>query len=448
MTVRKKKKKPLYLSTVFLCSAICCAMVSFFGPFSWKIYSIEGLVYFFAVEGVFYVGLLCGRNLILRERDVKPTGKRERPSSQSFALLLSAVSILSILCCLYLLISFRTFYGSSYQFGEASYEFADEGRGLFEKICTVLMQFGMASYLLGLSCGCNQQGMRKLISIVGFWTTAAYYTVGGSRFTLVVGLIVFLVANRREAITSFRKVGEYAKGGFSKILAISLALVVVCAIGVITNTRMNVEARAPQNHYEFVLGDSPLKEEWTPLASAMGTLGNAAFSLFDYVGESPFVFSKYYNDFMPDKVYWAENSLRAVGQFLRPLGIDAIHSQSSIYSEIGGGTGKYSGFVYVLMVDFGVLLAPFVAFLVGFSFSKVERHRGSSPLMAALYPCVVTAVVFAPIYYFYVGRLDFVVFGILVLQVFWVPLCKEADLSALRAIETNESNLDSREIFS
>lgn len=398
-------------------SAAVCTLISFFGPFAWEVYDPEALIYFFAVEGIFWLGLLCGRYFAISGKG--PKEKSCHFNRKGYAAILLAFSVLSIVACIYLLIRFRSYYGSSYQFGEASYEFAEEGRGLLDKICTVSLQFGMASYLMGLCTACNQHGLRKALSVAGFWTTALYYTASGSRFTAVVGLIVFLVANRQQSIAALQKIATRMRmrKGMQKIVVVFLAVIVVAAIGAITSTRMDTESRIPQNHYEFVPGDSPLKDSWAPFAESAGGSANAIFSLFDYIGESPFVFSAYWHFYMPEKVYWGESTLRSVGQVLRPLGIDVVQSEMSIYQEIGGGTGKYSGFVYTLIVDFGRYLTPFVAFLIGFLFSKIERHRGDSPLMGSLYPCVVASVVFAPIYYFYVGRLDFVVMGLFVLEV-------------------------------
>lgn len=413
--ISHKSRNQVGLTRLYFWSAVVCTLISFFGPFAWKIYSYEGLVYFFAVEAIFWLGLLCGSFFV-----VGTHSRRKRAeyifNQRGYAAILLMVSIVSIVACLYLLVKFRAYYGASYQFGEASYEFAEEGRGIVEKICTVFLQFGMASYLLGLYSGCNQHGLRKAISLGGFWTTSLYYTMSGSRFTIVVGLIVFVVANRRQSIRVLDAFAAHVQKGWQKLAAVLLVVVVLVALGAITSTRMSVDSRIPQNHYEFVPGDSPLKAEWVPFAEYEGSSVNAAFSIFDYIGEAPFVFSAFYDFYMPEKVYFAENTLRSIGQFLRPIGINLIHSQSSIYAEIGGGSGKYSGFAYTLIVDFGKYLAPFVAFLIGFLFSKIEKHREDGPFFAALYPCVVASVVFAPIYYFYVGRLDFVLMGLLVLE--------------------------------
>lgn len=76
---------------------------------------------------------------------------------------------------------------------------------------------------------------------------------------------------------------------------------------------------------------------------------------------------------------------------------------------------KYSGLAYSLMLNFGVYLAPFASYLIGFMFSEIESYRGHSYLCSALYPCCVAATVFAPIYFITVGRLDYVVYGILLI---------------------------------
>lgn len=427
------KKQPLPLSRIFLCSALICTAFSFLGPFAWKIYSLEGVVFFYVLEGLFWLGLVCGRFLILRDDSRRTVTSASGFNICGYAALLTMVSLASILACIYLLLRFRSYYGDTYQFGEAAYEFADEGRGLIDRLCTVFMQFGMASYLLGVVFQCNYRGARKAISILGFWTTAVYYTISGSRFPAVVGLIVFLVANRQQSLDIIHKVGNFIHRKVHKLIVITLILSVVATLGTITNTRMSVDSRLPQNHYEFIPGDSPLKESWVPIATNGNPLNNAIYSMFDYIGEAPFVFAVYFNEYTPDKIYWGESTLRAIGQFLRPLGIDIIQSQGDIYAEIGGGDGKYSGFGYTLIIDFGVYGAPLASFLFGFLFAKVERNRDRSPLLKALYPCVVTSVIFAPIYYFYIGRLDYVLLGAVLLWLLRLPFNRPSAISKVHA---------------
>ena len=323
--------------------------------------------------------------------------------------LLLAFSIASVVACIYEIASFIRYYGVSYvAFSGAYYDFAEEGRTGFDKALLFLMQFGMASYLIAKAYDERYGRLATVVLVLGFWATAAYHIIQGSRFSIVVSLIVFIGANHKKKEAKVSVLERIASARVLKVLmAIVLAGGVVFTTAQVTSGRMG--GKSASQHYEFVYGDSPVKEGFRDLANYDTNISNAFFSICDYIGEAPFVFTYYWRYFTPDDPYMGANTFRSLGQIFRNLGIKIMPSQTEIYQELGGGSGKYSGFGYAMIQDFGIILTPLFTILGGYLLSRIEVRRENSVLCKTLYPCCLAICIFAPIYYYYVGRMDFVI---------------------------------------
>jgi hypothetical protein len=133
------------------------------------------------------------------------------------------------------------------------------------------------------------------------------------------------------------------------------------------------------------------------------------------MAESPYVFSYYCKYGMPEKSCGGVLFLRPIIKILSALaGTDWYDSITSVMM-----TGKYSGCFYSIICDFGLAFSPIATYLYGLLFAKIERNKNRSRLCAALMPAVMVMCLFAPVYYFNVGRLDFTVFFVFLLS----PLC-------------------------
>lgn len=411
------------LTTLAALSAFLCALVSFLGPFDWRIYSEEGLFVFFLIEVFFIFGLAFGELIRGREASCRSSKCFVITDFQLGILLVS--SILSLICFLYLASSFLDYYGTDYELGGTFYEFNQEGRGTLGRICTVLLQLGMASFLLYIPHWNKSHHLRNLVFALGFWTTAAYYALCGSRFSLVTSAIVFGVALlcRRKGSGDSDRVSSRgrAKGGKAAI-AILLSLLLLFALGAITVNRMSVSSRIPENHMEFVAGDSPLKDSYKALAEEIGSLSNSIFSFADYIGEAPFVFSYLYENHFPDRAYWGAHTFRSIAQASSGIGFDYMYNESDVAAITSPNISKYSGIGFSLMVDYGPYTSFAISALFGFIFGRISGSRRGSWLSRSLFPCIAAMVVFAPVYFFTVGRLDYVVVELILVYALLVVL--------------------------
>lgn len=430
--VARQLRPKFTLTILAIGSAVVCALVSFLGPFDWYVYSEEGLAVFFAIEGFFVAGLALGEYLRPRGGG-SSRGERVQLTRLQSGILMMA-SCLSLLCFLYLVQSFMGYYGQDYEIGGTFYEFNEEGRGVLGRICTVLLQLGMASFLLYAPYWDRTRWTKNALIVLSFWTTAAYYALCGSRFSLVASAIVFVVAfiSRRKTQKTFMGKGKARDRRGARVIALVLiAALFIVVLGGITMNRMNVSSRIPENHMEFVAGDSPLKESYEELAEAMGSLSNSIFSLADYIGEAPFVFSYLYENHFPEQVYFGAHTLRSLSQGLSGFGLDLMHNEGEVAAETSPNISKYSGIGFSLMVDFGSYVCFMVAMFFGFIFGRVSACRGAIWLCRSLFPCVTAMSIFAPVYFFTVGRLDYVVVEVLFIYAL-MALLRPLGLEALK----------------
>lgn len=411
------------LTSLAALSALLCAFVSFLGPFDWRIYSEEGLSVFFLIEAFFIFGLALGELIRSKEAGCR--------SSKGFAItdfqlgVLLLLSILSLICFLYLTSSFLDYYGADYELGGTFYEFNQEGRGTLGRICTVLLQLGMASFLLYIPHWNKSYHLRNMVFILGFWTTAAYYALCGSRFSLVTSAIVFGVALicRKKDHRGSDHVSSRGKAKSGKaVVAILLSLLLLFVLGAITVNRMSVSSRIPENHMEFVAGDSPLKDSYKALAEEIGSLSNSVFSFADYIGEAPFVFSYLYENHFPDRAYWGAHTFRSLAQVSSGVGLDFMYNETDVTAITSPNISKYSGIGFSLMVDYGPYASFAISALFGFMFGRISGSRRGSWLCHSLFPCIATMTIFAPVYFFTVGRLDYVVVELVLVYAFLVVL--------------------------
>lgn len=404
----KAKSKKIALYKIFFISAVVFSAVSFLGPYQWKVYDGFGLFYFYLVNILFFAGLVFGYKVFYRNRShVRATIDTEK---QKFFLL--GISVISTLLAVYEIYSLVTYYGEGYMFLSGQYLERDQARTLFDRVAVVGMQFGTASYILFSFAQFKKTPFNYALAILGLFACGIYYLCIGNRFTLAAELIIFLVCWRMRQGKKQEKTEKAQHiSRIQKIAIVVLVVVVSFSFLAIFGSRNHTEVTV---RYEFVPGDQQLKEGAVDLYDSNPNIWDPLFMLVDYMGEAPFIFSGIWDNGLPEQTYWFVNTLRPIAQFGSVFGLP---SYPDIVAEVGG-PAKYSGIVFALIVDFGVILAPFVAFLFGVLFSYIESRRRESYLALSLYPCLVTCCIFAPIYYFNVGRIDFVVLVLLVIYPF------------------------------
>lgn len=378
------------------------------GPYEWRVYSVEGIAYFAAGNLLFYFGLKCGP-IVLKRAPLEKKAFRLDVGTPNF---LVALSLLSLVSFAVETSMFLAYYGASFEFlGGAYHEYSEEGRTFLDQVLMCMMQFGIVSYLAWSVLDIKVSNSQRIIVFMGFWTTGCFALLQGQRFSLAAAVIVFLVVvSRRRGMR--RKVRDVRRRG-----AFGRAVIVVALLGSSAYAFLHLmETRntwnTPMTRYEIAVGDQWLKPEFYDLYTETGGSVKSLYEMADYMGESPYVFSGFWDSYMPDRVYLLSNTLRPIGKLLNGFGIGLIEDYEVAGEELGTPP-RYAGFLWSLILDFGVYFALPAAFLFGLLFAKIDRYRGSSFLCSILYPCIFTMVFFAPCYFFYVGRLDWVVFEVL-----------------------------------
>lgn len=400
------------LSKAFVITCVVVYGVSILGPYSWHIYSVEGILYYAFAMFLFFLGLCSGGLTLFKRQKLAyvpfEVNKRQRN-------LLLICSLISIVCCIYLVVSFLRYYGTSYiLFGGSYTEFSFDERGTGGKIATVLLQLGTASFLINSCSAIKGTRNEEFLIACGFWTTGIYYLLQGSRFTVAVGIILFVyvfVRNRRRANNTKGIIGKSTL----KLVLIIVAVVIIVYIFLLLMDTRAADYYLATQRYEFMPGDETVKGVYLDLYYATHGAVNSLYHLCDYIGEAPFIFAYYFENFAPEHPYLFTNTLRVLTQFFSLFDISIIPSSTSVIAELGGGSGRYAGMVWPLVIDYGLYFAPVAAYLSGLLFAKIERFSVSKPFCRIILPCCFVAVLFSPVYFFYVGRLDFVFFWVVII---------------------------------
>lgn len=395
------------LWVIYACASALFFGTSVLGPFEYKIYNYNGLLYFAAVNLLFFCGLLLGPHIFLVKKQT--IIHRTYYVNKGYKTLAQAASVIGVLSgCLLIA---RMMYQSGVIYTSAS-EF-EEPKTLVDQILILLMRFGIIGYLFGRVFDQHDTKIERCIRIIGLLLPGAYYLQTGRRFVAAAVFFIMIIVNLgKKRSTSFltKPLRHYLKWLLVIVAASCLLYLFVELMGIrnIVN---------PLKLYMYVPGDQIIKSGWGDLYSQGGSLISQLYNLADYMAQAPYYFALFWDKFLSGlgPQYYLSQLLRPVQTFLSLLGVNVIADASQFYLDLGGGGGRYAGFVWPMIVDFGVYLTPIVAFAFGLAFSKIDQYRNSSFICNALYPCVAVMCFFAPVYYFNIASMDWVVFQSLIL---------------------------------
>lgn len=404
-----KKIQNMKLSELFLCSAIFFILASLFGAFDRKIYNMFWFVIFYVFELLFFLGLKSG-GLVLK-KTAKPINF-EFKITKSGSYILVALNIISILSFVYFLVLYLNNVGTGY-LGKYTSDIFDDNRTVLEKATLLLMQLGgEATYLITCICPKYNPKLKRLASVCLF-LPGLRSLILGNRFTVAVEFIIyFFTYFDYQKMISFKTNKDKRKTFFVIVFGAALfaAFMYLFASRSIYFTALNL--------YEFVPGDMKLKSFWLKLYQYTNGKLDFIYRFFDYISEAPYVFSYFCSYKFPEKILYGQITFRAIMQLVNnAFGIG--NSYTETISMIA--SGKYSGFGYILIADFGIYLAPVCAYLFGLLFAKIEFYRNKILLFYVIYPVTKAICLFAPIFYFYVGRSDYVI----LLAILLTPFCTE-----------------------
>ena len=400
------------LSSIFLAAAIFFAFFSFFGVYRYTVYSWPWFLTFFLYELLFYLGLRSGRFVFGKSYRVK-NGKYSFEVSQSGATILWITCLLSILSFAYFVFLYRNTLGR-FIFGNYTANSFEEGRTALEKATLLLMQIGGDASFLVLSL--DQTGKHrqlKRLSHVTLFLPGIRYMLMGARYSIAAEFLVLLVIKwpqikERLRFSSRARREKRIVALFAIVLGISFLY--LFASRSIYYTALERKA--------FVSGDMVMKPFWRSLYGITNGRIDFLCTASDYLGEAPYIFAYYCKNRLPEEVFFGQLTFRSIIQIINNL-TGWGYGFSELSSRIAGG--QYSGIGYILIADFGLVGSFFAAFLFGRVFAVIEKKRFVNRGCAVVFPAVCVICFFAPIFYFYVGRLDYAILFGLILSV----LCLE-----------------------
>lgn len=405
----RKQKGEITLLKIFFLSALFYAFFSFFGVYEYKIYSKGWFFLFFVYEFLFLAGLASGG--IVFERRNSTLIKYKFSLTNIGVMLLWIACILSILSFLYFVFLYRNTLGG-FKFGNYTADSFETGRTSLEKITLLLMQFGGdVAFLILAVDETEKHKYLKRLSHVTLFLPGLRYLLMGARFTIAVEFLMLLMMKW----PAIRK-----RIHFSSRARREKRIIVICAIVLGITFLYLFASRAiyytALERKAFYRGDMIMKPFWRNLYEI--TEGKIDFfcTASDYLGEAPYIFSYYCKYRIPEHLMWGQVTLRSINQIMNNL-IGLGTSYSEVLNNIA--SGQYSGFAYILIVDFGIIGSLIMAYFFGLIFSKIERNRGRLINCRVIYPAIKVICFFAPIFFFYVGRLDYTI----LLCLFMSPFC-------------------------
>lgn len=396
-----KPEAEITLRKVFFLSALFFAFFSFFGVYEYKIYSNEWFFLFFIYELLFYAGLASGRIVYGRSERSLTRIKYKFSLTNGGALLLWIACILSLFSFAYFVVLYRNALGS-FIFGNYTANSFEESRNSLEKITLLLMQIGGDAAFLILSVDESERHKRlKWLSHVTLFLPGLRYLLMGARFAIAAEFLMLLVI-KWPAIRKRIRFSSRAKREKRIIVvgAIVLGIVFLYLFASRAIYYTALERKA------FNVGDMLMKPFWRKLYETTNGKIDFLCVASDYLGEAPYIFSYYCKYRMPEQMAYGQISFRSIVQIVNNLtGLGARYSD--LVSNIA--SGQYSGFAYILIADFGVIGSFFVTYLIGLVFSKSERNKRRFASCCVIYPAIKVICFFAPIFFFYVGRLDYTI---------------------------------------
>lgn len=391
------------LNRIFLVSTVVCVVFSVFGPYWWFVYSVDGLAYLSAGFALLYFGLTIGKFPLTNKGKLLP--RRRFSIGQGAINFCFVLSVLSLCAFAVETVNFIRYYGASFSFlGGAYYEYAAEGRSLFDQVLLSTMQLGTVAYLIVRSSDARLGRFGNALLVLGFWSIGFFALLQGSRFPIAVTFILFFVCERRSGTSLSNTIGRIPFQ--KKLLVIIMFVLLVFAFAQLMDSKVFVNT--PLTQYEIFSGDQGLKPFSYDLYIATNGAVKSLYNICDYIGEAPYVFSGLWQLYPPQDCYPLSSTLRPLAKLLNALGVHVIADPGSIH-EASSQIARYSTFQWTLLLEYGKFGGLIASFVYGYVMAKVERWALTSYVCRVLYPCLIPMAIFAPIYFFNVGRLDWIV---------------------------------------
>ena len=400
----------LRLLKIYTFSLLFFSFFVFCGPFNYYIYSNQYFMMFYIYQIIFAMGLLIGGIFTNKKKHEKKMFFNMTLCGERICLCLCFISMFSFLFEINMII---TAVSTTTQFsflGSYYGALVQSMRSIIDRLLLITMHLGgEVVFLIVHSMACVRHNLLKKISIICLWLPGIYYILQGARFMLAVEFFIFVFT-----VTNNKYKQSYNK---QKIIMCILAVILFACFMILFSARQVYFT--PLTKYHFIPGDMSLKPWASLLYQSNSRLFLPIFELCDYLAQAPYVFSHYMEFYKPRIALYGLGLLRPINQILT-LFNSGINISALVQNHIIAG-GKYSGFCYSLNIDFGAIGSFFAAFFIGYAMSKIYEARNRSLFARCVSPCIISSIIFAPVYYFNVGRLDFITILILIMLIVLKP---------------------------
>ena len=415
----EKKREPFSILRIYTFSCLLFFILSFFNIYEFKVYDSWGLVVFYIYEGILWIGIKVGRARFYIG-DIPRLNSKGSTDCFSFIINKQGKIIISLIFIAALLsfVYFLVLYSGSFNFGSFGQsikaEFDVVARTKLEVVTGFIMQAGSAVYLIVIGSKSHVSKFTLIMARVCLFLPGLRGALLGRRFTLAAEALIFFFAEYGSISKKNRSMNFENKKIIRRIIIVFIAVVLVMLY--IFSRRIVFFA---DELFIANAGDMVFKPFWGWGYSLLGDQMNVLAYVSFYVGHAPYAFAyTYAYDYVDFPRYWGLQTCRVFIQIITNL-----FGLSPSYAEMVRSLSelpRYVGYAGTVINDFGMYIAPFISFLFGVGFARIERERNTNCICHSLYPIIQVACFFAPIYFFLsVGAIDHVAFWAAILS----PLC-------------------------
>ena len=408
------------LYKIFAISWIIRLAVFAVGPYEYKLYSIQGVLYMAFVDFLFWLGLQSGKWIQIPKvkihfwDNVIGNNPQNRFISNEFVLLLIILSTAFFTLWFF---DWKQSIGLNYLFSnEDIRRLISQRRTVYSKIGEFGSSIGILPFLIvqtGKDSGIYNKFNRTFCNVTAVFSGIISFA-SGARWGIVSIITIFFFVEQSKGKSLKLKHGS-VQNGKTWIRRITICIVTYIILRRIWLLFQNRGVYHGAQRFLFEHGDTVLKPFWRSFLEKNFLVVDTICAITGYFAQPIPVFSYVFQNYSNQKCYFGASMFRVIGFLLNGLGINVL-GMKDIYSH--AFTGLYTSYVYGFIVDWGVYCTPFFVLFTGIIFSLIEQNHIKQGLHRLLYPLMEVMVLFAPYYYFFhIGAMDFYLFWLFLFSV-------------------------------
>lgn len=393
------------INYLFLLSVISVSILFFFGPFTYEIYSIDGLIYYYFCCLLFFLGL-SNNKLVFKKRKKRKVNYYLNKKS---VCVLWIINFVIIICFLIFITNIIRTVGSNYSFASEDYRYLLDGRNNLEKLVESLLHLASPVFLI-YEKSLNKINFKKLgISCnIVYWLPPLAYLMTGGRWSAFVYILIYFFIKKDNHTRKRKKIS------FKKVIMVVFIFFILTIVYSLFTERGYLSI---YENYLFYPGDVKLKDWAIELANLTNGATVTIYKISHYFSESLCAFSYLFKNYGGQAHLFGLFSFSIITYLMMPFGYNSAGFKNIVLSY--PGAGKYMSFVHGYIVDFGIVLAPLGIFLTGLLFAYIRNNRNYNNICKLIYYYTIVMCIVAPIYNIWgVGSINLDIFFIIILYIF------------------------------